>query len=100
MVKGIPDGASQEQVRRLLGEPAEIKRPDEVTPPSDVFAGVGSMFRFNDANLEEIWVYRHKVRTRLRYYFGFRNGRVALAWQETVTEARARELKGSSDESA
>jgi hypothetical protein len=85
-------GMLQEQVRALLGEPAEVLTPESTLTPSQAFEAAGSMFRFNDSQLDEIWAYRHKVRVRTRFFYGFRSGRVVEAWLETLTPERAAEL--------
>lgn len=88
----VREGMLQEELRDLLGEPAEVLSPESTVKPSQAFEAAGSMFRFNDSNLEEIWAYGHKVRVRTRFLFGFRSGRVVQAWQETFTPERAAEL--------
>lgn len=79
-------GMDKEQIRTLLGEPAQILSPHDVGLPSDAFAELGSMFRFDDQGLEEVWVYGHAVRVRLKFVFGFRDGKLALAWNHTSTQ--------------
>lgn len=92
----VRNGMLREEVRELLGEPAEVLTPESTVTPSRAFEAAGSMFRFNDSELEEIWAYGHKVRVRTRFLFGFRSGRVVQAWLETLTPERAAELEASS----
>lgn len=88
----VRKGMLQEELRSLLGEPAEVLTPEITVTPSQAFEAAGSMFRFNDSKLEEIWAYGHKVRVRTRFLFGFRSGRVVETWRETLTPERAAEL--------
>ena len=79
-------GMDAEQVRDLLGEPAQVLQPNDTALPSDAFAELGSMFRFGDQGLEEVWAYRHSVRIRLKFLFGFRDGKLAQAWHHTSSQ--------------
>lgn len=88
----VRSGMSREEVRELLGEPAEVYSSNEITTPSEAFESIGSMFRAGDENLEEVWAYKNKVRVRLTYLYGFRGGKLVVSWHETISQARAEEL--------
>ena len=85
-------GMSRDEVKEILGEPAAVFMPEDVRIPSQVYESIGSVFRFNDSDLDEVWAYGHELRVRLKFLYGFRSGRLAQAWRETVTADRAAEL--------
>ena len=83
----IKYGMSEEEVESRLGPPAAVLTPDSVNTPTEQIGWLGSkMFQFDDDDLECVWTYKHRVRTKLTFLFGLRAGRVVVIWRETATD--------------
>ena len=72
---------SEQDVRAILGEPTSIRTRSQEKTPSDAFASLGSMFRFEDDAAEIIWVFQDPHRLGFTQCVGFSRGKVCSVWQ-------------------
>lgn len=76
-------GMSSDELHALLGPPSEVLNPRETVTPSEVFAALGSQFRFGDEDIDTVWTYSDETRPKLLFCLGMRSGHLAAVWRVT-----------------
>jgi hypothetical protein len=88
----VTTGTGVSALKELLGVPMCIVARADTLTPSEAFRRVGLNLTFEDADVEEVWVYMDPHRPRLRHCFGLSKGSVAARWKEMLSVERYREL--------
>lgn len=78
----VVPGLSPAEVRNIMGEPQAILPRAAKPTPSDQLRALGSMFQFEDADADLVWVYQDPLRPRFRQCVAFKDDVVCARWRE------------------